>query len=169
MNTRQSLFASNYASCLNATKAALDAGYSSKTAYSQGQRLLKNVEVQQVLSEEVARLREASGVTVERVVEEYRKLAFANTTDAIKVRGGWVYIEDTDDLTPDQQAAISEIRQTKEGVSVKFHSKQAALDSLGKYLGIFTDKVQVENVGPAPELRVVFGKAKEKQTEVQDD
>ena len=117
MNTRQSLFASNYASCLNATKAALDAGYSSKTAYSQGQRLLKNVEVQQVLSEEVARLREASGVTVERVVEEYRKLAFANTTDAIKVRGGWVYIEDTDDLTPDQQAAISEIRQTKDGVS----------------------------------------------------
>ena len=48
VNTRQSLFASNYASCLNATKAALDAGYSSKTAYSQGQRLLKNVEVQQV-------------------------------------------------------------------------------------------------------------------------
>ena len=41
------------------------------------------------------------------------------------------------------------------------------MDSLGKYLGIFTDKVQVENVGPAPELRVVFGKAKEKQTEMQ--
>ena len=81
-----------------------------------------------------------------------------------------MYIEDTDDLTPDQQAAISEIRQTKDGVSVKFHSKQAALDSLGKYLGIFTDKVQVEKRRAGTgNCGVVFGKAKEKQTEVQDD
>ena len=42
-----------------------------------------------------------------------------------------------------------------------------AQELIGKHLGMFTDKVQVENVGPAPELRVVFGKAKEKQTEVQ--
>ena len=40
-----------------------------------------------------------------------------------------------------------------------------AQELIGKHLGMFTDKVQVENVGPAPELRVVFGKAKEKQTE----
>ena len=41
MNTRQSLFIGYYVASLNATQSALDAGYSPKTAYSQGQRLLK--------------------------------------------------------------------------------------------------------------------------------
>lgn len=40
----------------NATKAALEAGYSAKTAYSQGSRLLKNVEIQAAISEVVGDL-----------------------------------------------------------------------------------------------------------------
>lgn len=42
----QRLFCFYYVKSFNATQAAIDAGYSEKTAYSQGQRLLKNVEVQ---------------------------------------------------------------------------------------------------------------------------
>lgn len=45
MNDRQKAFAQNYASDPNATRAALAAGYSSKSAYSQGQRLLKKAEI----------------------------------------------------------------------------------------------------------------------------
>ena len=73
-----------------------------------------------------------SQVSIDRIVEEYRRIAFANTTDGIQVRGGWVQITDTDDLTPEQQAAISEIHQTKDGVRIKFHDKTKALDSLGE-------------------------------------
>ena len=51
MNEKQRRFAEYYASNPNATEAAKAAGYSERTAYSQGQRLLKNVEVQTYLKE----------------------------------------------------------------------------------------------------------------------
>lgn len=45
MTDKQELFIREYLIDFNATRAAKKAGYSEKTAYSQGQRLLKNVEV----------------------------------------------------------------------------------------------------------------------------
>lgn len=51
MNDKQERFALEYQKDCNATQAAIRAGYSEKTAYSQGQRLLKNVEVQNALRE----------------------------------------------------------------------------------------------------------------------
>ena len=49
LNERQKLFVLEYQRTLNATQAAISAGYSPKTAYSIGQRLLKKAEIQQVL------------------------------------------------------------------------------------------------------------------------
>ena len=49
MNQRQQLFVNEYLVDLNCTQAAIRAGYSSRTAYSQGQRLLKNAEVSQAI------------------------------------------------------------------------------------------------------------------------
>jgi len=46
---KQRAFVAAYAG--NATEAAIKAGYSAKTAYSMGQRLLKNVEVAQAINE----------------------------------------------------------------------------------------------------------------------
>ncbi len=46
MTPRQEKFCVEYLIDLNATQAAIRAGYSDKTAYSMGQRLLKNVEIQ---------------------------------------------------------------------------------------------------------------------------
>ena len=51
MNLMQQKFAEYYYQCGNATLSAEQAGYSSKTAYSQGQRLLKNVEVSAYIQE----------------------------------------------------------------------------------------------------------------------
>ena len=51
MTGKQLKFISEYTKDFNATQAAIRAGYSQKTAYSQGQRLLKNVEIQNVMSE----------------------------------------------------------------------------------------------------------------------
>ena len=50
MNARQELFVREYLTDCNATRAAQAAGYSRRTAYSIGQRLLKNVEVSQAIS-----------------------------------------------------------------------------------------------------------------------
>ena len=48
LNHKQQLFILEYQRTLNATQAAINAGYSERTAYSIGNRLLKKVEVLQV-------------------------------------------------------------------------------------------------------------------------
>lgn len=54
MNVKQELFCKSYITTKNATKAAIVAGYSPKSAYSQGARLLKNVEIQKRINELLA-------------------------------------------------------------------------------------------------------------------
>ena len=50
-------------------------------------------------------------ITIDRVLEEYRRVAFAQTTDMVTLKGGYVQISDTDSLTTEQKSAISQIRQ----------------------------------------------------------
>ncbi len=149
-------FVQEYIKDLNGTQAAIRAGYSPRSANVTSTRLLMDANVQESIQEYKEMAAKRSQVTVDRTIEEYRRIAFANITDAVHVRGGCVYIDDTDDLTPEQQAAIAEIHQTKDGVRIKFHDKTKALDSLGKHLGMLSDKVQVEHVGEAPKLEIVF-------------
>ena len=61
---------------LNATRAAEMAGYSPKTAYSQGQRLLKNVEVQRAIQAAMDKRADKLEITADRVLQEIAKLAF---------------------------------------------------------------------------------------------
>ena len=56
MNDKQKRFCKYYAETLNATQAAIQAGYSAQTAYSQGCRLLKNAEVKKQIAEELKNL-----------------------------------------------------------------------------------------------------------------
>ena len=51
LNHKQQLFILEYQRTLNATQAAINAGYSERTAYSIGNRLLKKVEIQQALKQ----------------------------------------------------------------------------------------------------------------------
>ena len=51
MTERQERFCQEYSKLGNATQSAINAGYSEKTAYSSGQRLLKDVEIQQRIKE----------------------------------------------------------------------------------------------------------------------
>ena len=71
MTERQQLFVNFYLANPNATEAAKRAGYSDKTAYSQGQRLLKNVEV----ATTVGKRMDAVGMTANEVLEELAKIA----------------------------------------------------------------------------------------------
>ena len=54
LSLKQQKFCEYYVELCNATEAAKRAGYSEKTAYSQGQRMLKNVEIQKYVNELVA-------------------------------------------------------------------------------------------------------------------
>lgn len=54
LTTRRKRFCDEYLISLNATQAAKAAGYSEKTAYSQGQRLLKKVEIIEYITKRMA-------------------------------------------------------------------------------------------------------------------
>lgn len=87
LNEKQKAFCEHYASCLNATEAAKRAGYSSKTAYSQGQRLLKNVEVKEYickLSNANKTRRVASITEVLEFLSDTMRDAEVNVKDRIK-------------------------------------------------------------------------------------
>lgn len=69
LNARQKAFADYYIECGNATRAAEKAGYSGKTAYSIGQRLLKNVEVSGHIAEILAEQQAKRIASADEVME----------------------------------------------------------------------------------------------------
>lgn len=69
MNVRQQKFCDYYLQSGNATEAAMKAGYSKKTAYSIGQRLLKNVETKNYIDEYRETARKSRIATAEEVLE----------------------------------------------------------------------------------------------------
>lgn len=69
LNEKQKAFCEYYASSFNATESAKKAGYSEKTAYSQGQRLLKKVEIQKYLAELSNNAKSSRIATITEVLE----------------------------------------------------------------------------------------------------
>jgi phage terminase small subunit len=78
---RQAIFVAEYLVDLNATQAAIRAGYSAKTAEVQASRLLSNVKVAASIAARRADISKKLEITVERVVLEYAKIGFADFTD----------------------------------------------------------------------------------------
>ena len=67
---RSIYFVDEYLVDLNATQAAIRAGYSEKTAYSIGQRLLKNVEVQKMIANRMEERSKRTEITQDRVLTD---------------------------------------------------------------------------------------------------
>ena len=156
LNERQKQFCDEYLIDLNATQAAIRAGYKEKTAYSMGQRLLKNVEIQREIQKKKDKRSERTEITQDMVLWELAAIAFADATDYVQVvqklylteDGEEVFLPDvaiteTNELTAIQKKAIAGIKQGKNGIELKLNDKTKALELLGKHLGMFTDKVEV--------------------------
>ena len=126
----------------NATQAAIAAGYSAKTANREGSRLLSNVDIQKAISVFQSRLEEKTDLTVERLVKEFGHIAFSNVQDYLEEG---TLIADLTRMPPDKAVALAVIEITRTEfmgtittrTKFKLHSKIAALESLGKHLGMF--------------------------------
>jgi phage terminase small subunit len=90
-----------------------------------------------------------TGVEVETVLRELVAVGTADIGRAVEWNGEKVTLKDSASLPAEVRAAISEVRQTRDGVAIKFHSKTAALDMLGRHLGMF--KERLEHSGPGGE------------------
>jgi phage terminase small subunit len=62
-------FAEEWLKTTNATQSAIKAGYSERTAYSAGNRLLKKVEVKQYIDERLAEMQESSIADTNEVMQ----------------------------------------------------------------------------------------------------
>lgn len=151
LTDKQRKFVSEYLVDLNATQAAIRAGYSERTAKSQGQRLLTNVDVSAALAAAQAEREQRTEITQDRVVSELAKIAFGSARDVMEWGPSGVMLKNSDDLTDDQAAGVAEVSEstTKDGGSLKLkrHDKVKALELLGRHLGMFTDKVKSEISG----------------------
>ncbi|MDR1454753.1 MAG: terminase small subunit [Tannerella sp.] len=145
LTAKEEKFCYEYTLYLNATKAAINAGYSEKTAYAAGSRLLKNVKVQEHIKHLRENLAETAEISALRVLKEHEKIAFSN---AGQLRDGWITLKDFESLTEDQKACIQEVssRRAKkvgdggetiieEWVKIKIYDKQKSLDSIRAMLG----------------------------------
>jgi phage terminase small subunit len=80
----------------NATKAAIKAGYSKKTAYSMGQQNLKKLEIKAALAKREVELEKKYEVTEAQIINELKLLGFSdlqnyitidNDTGAVQAKG----------------------------------------------------------------------------------
>lgn len=82
LTPKQRRFVDEYLIDLNATQAAIRAEYSSKTAYSMGQRLLKNVEVQAAIQESQKKRQERTEITQDYVLQKLKEITDQQASDA---------------------------------------------------------------------------------------
>ena len=78
LTSKQLRFVNEYLVDLNATQAAIRAGYSERTVVVQASRLLTNVNVQQAVALAILKRSERTEITQDRVLEELARVAFAD-------------------------------------------------------------------------------------------
>ena len=133
LTEKQKRFCDEYLIDLNATQAAIRAGYSEKTAYSQGQRMLKNVEVKEYID---ARMATKDKKLIADQDEVLRYLTSVLRGESVSEE---IVVEGVGD-------GRSEARKVQKAPSEKDRLKSAEL--LGKRYGIYTDKIQAEIITP---------------------
>ena len=105
---------------------------------------MRNVKVRRAINEGQRLRSQRLGITADRIAVELANIAFADLRDIVSIEGGQMRVRDTAELTRQQSAAISEISETNAGcLRVRMHSKVAALENLGKQLGLIDQQVPV--------------------------
>lgn len=144
LTAKQQRFCDEYLIDLNATQAAIRAEYSPKTACEQASRLLANVKVQEVIAVKMAIRSKRTGINQDRVLMEIAKMAFVNIDDVIDLNTAQV----KETATKEDLACIQsvKIKPTEYGTEreVRMCDKKSNLELLGRHLGMFKDKVEVE-------------------------
>ncbi|MBE5886751.1 MAG: terminase small subunit [Lachnospiraceae bacterium] len=147
MTQKQQLFVDEYLIDLNATQAAIRAGYSIESARDIGCENLTKPNIQNAIAKAMAERSKRTGVNQDRVVLELAKMAFVNITDIVDTKTG----EIKEDASPDDLACVESVKYKSfdsdtghsEEREVKIASKLKALDKLGQHLGMWSDKVDV--------------------------
>lgn len=149
LSKKQQAFVDEYLIDLNATQAAIRAGYKrSEYTDTNASKLLENTRIAEEVEKRMAERSKRTGINQDRVVQEIAKLAFVNAADVIDVDTATVL----PDAKPEDLACIQsvKIKRTTKGKNVieerevRFYDKKGSLELLGRHLGMFKDKLEID-------------------------
>ncbi|MCA9469957.1 MAG: terminase small subunit [Nitrospira sp.] len=157
MTSKQERFVQEYLVDLNATQAAIRAGYEPRSAYSIGQENLKKPEIQAAIEERQAAIQQKLQVDQENVVQELIRVGFSNIADYLSWdRQGKVTPKNFRNLPRESKAAVKSYkrhvtydRQGNRHETIEFvlHDKLVALKQLNGFLGFPKGE---SSQGPSP-------------------
>ena len=138
---------------LNATQAAIRAGYSKKTAKQQASRLLTNVDLQRTIAARSAAVIEKAELSAVRTLEELRRLAFTDVRAFFTADGS---LKPVNEWTPEMGSQCASIEtiiknaQAGDGhtdtvLKFRLWSKERALEMLAKHFVLLTEVVQMKD------------------------
>jgi phage terminase small subunit len=148
-------FVNEYLKDFNATQAAMRAGYSEKTAYSQGSRLLKNVEIADAIKKRLDDAAMESNEVLMRLAEQARGLYslyfIVEKMVDLDEDGDEITIVNRLGVNYEQLIAdgmghlVKSVSYNKDGglTKIEFYDAQAALVQIGRHHKLFTDKHEV--------------------------
>lgn len=146
LTPKQKLFVDEYLIDLNATQAAIRAGYSPNNADKIGSELLGKTRVSDAISKAMAERSRRTGINQDRILMELAKIALVNPANVVDFDEATIL----DSALPEDLAAVASVKvkrfPTKEGEGIereiKFYDKTKALDLAGRHLGMFKDKLE---------------------------
>jgi len=156
LSARQSAFVAEYLVDLNATQAAIRAGYSAKTAQEQSSRLLSNVIVEAAIAKAQAKRAEKTGINAEWVLTRLASEATADLADLYDANGAIKPIHDWPLIW--RQGLVAGIKHQEikdsEGnatgdyvVEVKLSDRIKRIELIGKHVDVQAFKDQVAHNG----------------------
>lgn len=151
---KQALFVAEYLVDLNATQAAIRAGYSAKTATEIGHENLRKPQIAAAIAAANAERSRRTGITADRVLEELAVIAFQDPRHyKPQLLGG---IELAEGAPATAMRAVSSIKVKQymhyprglvSETEFKFWDKNSALENLGRHFKLFTDVKEVKDAG----------------------
>jgi phage terminase small subunit len=152
LNPKQRRFVAEYLVDLNATQAAIRAGYAKKNADVTGPRLLGNVGVSKAVAEGIEKRQERLEVKADDVLRELLRIAMADLGKAYDEHGR---LRPIHDIPADTRRAMAGVKvfeefegrgedrvQVGEVREVRFWDKNKALELLGKHLKLFVERME---------------------------
>lgn len=141
-------FCTEYLKDLNGKQAAIRAGYPAKSAKHVACRILKNREVKRRIDQRLRAQARKVDVGVERILRELESIGFSNILHYYRIVNGR-FVLDVDRLPEQYAAAISSVktRTDRHGfttVEFSLTDKLKALEALGRYHKMFTDKMEIQ-------------------------
>lgn len=149
LTAKQQRFCDEYLVDLNATQAAIRAGYSEKTAYSQGQRLLKHVEVKAYIEKRMEEKDEELIATQDEVLKYLTAVMRREYAENVVV----TVSEKKSFYEPDMNGVMRKVTEEKEEAQIveipaRLSDANKAAELLGRRYGLFKDSVDLNGAIP---------------------